>query len=97
MVNDASSDNTAKVAENAGAKVLSHPYNIGNGASIKTGMRVATGDFFVTMDGDGQHRPEDIEKLLAEMQTYDMVVGQRTFLGQASLGRYMGNFWHPSK
>ena len=57
-------------------------------------MRVATGDFFVTMDGDGQHKPEDIEKLLAEMHTYDMVVGQRAFSGQASLGRYMGNFFY---
>ena len=72
VVNDASSDNTAEVAEKAGATVLSHPYNIGNGASIKTGMRVASGDFFVTMDGDGQHRPEDIGKLLAEMEIYDM-------------------------
>ena len=94
VVNDASSDNTAEVAEEAGAKVLSHPYNIGNGASIKTGMRVASGDFFVTMDGDGQHRPEDIGKLLVEMQTYDMVVGQRTFSGQASFGRYVGNLFY---
>ena len=56
-------------------------------------MRTASGDFFVTMDGDGQHRPEDIEKLLAEMQTYDMAVGQRTFSGQASFSRYMGKFF----
>ncbi|SMC72955.1 Glycosyltransferase involved in cell wall bisynthesis [Desulfocicer vacuolatum DSM 3385] len=94
VVNDASSDNTAGVAKKAGATVLSHPYNIGNGASIKTGMRMATGDFFVTMDGDGQHRPEDIGKLLAEMDTYDMVVGQRTFSGQASFGRYLGNLFY---
>ncbi len=94
VVNDASTDNTAEIAEKAGAKVLSHPYNIGNGASIKTGMRVASGDFFVTMDGDGQHRPEDIGKLLAEMQTYDMAVGQRTFSDQASFGRYMGNLFY---
>ena len=94
VVNDASTDNTAEIAEQAGAKVLSHPYNIGNGASIKTGMRVATGDFFVTMDGDGQHRPEDIGKLLAELDIYDMVVGQRQFSGQASLDRYMGNLFY---
>ncbi len=94
VVNDASTDNTAEVAEKAGAKVITHPYNIGNGASIKTGMRVASGDIFVTMDGDGQHRPEDIGKLLAEMQTYDMAVGQRTFSGQASFGRYMGNIFY---
>ncbi len=94
VVNDASTDNTAKFAEQAGAKVLSHPYNIGNGASIKTGMRAASGDFFVTMDGDGQHRPEDIGKLLAEMETYDMIVGQRQFSSQASFSRYIGNFFY---
>ncbi|GAB6145802.1 glycosyltransferase family 2 protein [Desulfocicer niacini] len=94
VVNDASADNTAEVAEQAGATVLSHPYNIGNGASIKTGMRMASGDFFVTMDGDGQHRPEDIGKLLAKMEIYDMVVGQRQFSGQASFGRYVGNLFY---
>lgn len=92
VINDASEDRTAKMAEKAGAKVLSHPYNIGNGASVKTGMRIATGDIFVTMDGDGQHRPEDIEKLLKQIDTYDMVVGQRTFSGQSSFGRWFGNY-----
>lgn len=94
VVNDASCDNTAEIAEKAGATVFSHPYNIGNGASIKTGMRVASGDIFVTMDGDGQHKAEDIEKLLVEMGTYDMVVGQRIFSGQASLARYLGNLFY---
>ncbi len=94
VVNDASSDNTPQIAEKAGAKVISHPYNIGNGASVKTGMRVASGDFFVTMDGDGQHSAEDIGKLLSEIETYDMVVGERKFSGQASLGRHLGNLFY---
>ncbi len=94
IVDDASSDNTAEIAKTTGAKVLSHPYNIGNGAAVKTGMRVASGDFFVTMDGDGQHRPEDIGKLLEEIETYDMVVGERKFSGQASFGRYIGNLFY---
>ena len=92
VVDDASEDRTAELAEKSGAKVISHPYNIGNGASVKTGMRFASGDIFVTMDGDGQHQPEDIGILLEGMETYDMVVGQRNFMGQASFGRWCGNY-----
>jgi glycosyltransferase involved in cell wall biosynthesis len=53
------------IAHNAGATVYSHPYNIGNGAAVKTGIRVANGKILVFMDGDGQHRPEDIGRMLA--------------------------------
>ena len=49
----------------AGANVVRHPYNIGNGAAVKSGMRAAKGKVIVLMDGDGQHKPEDIPKLLA--------------------------------
>ena len=94
VINDGSSDNTAEIAEKAGATVLSHPYNIGNGASVKTGMRFASGEIFVTMDGDGQHNPEDIAGLLAEIDTFDMVVGQRNSSGQATIGRYLGNSFY---
>ena len=52
VINDGSTDNTAAAAQRAGAKVFSHPYNIGNGAAIKSGIRVATGDILVFMDGD---------------------------------------------
>lgn len=94
IVDDASTDDTAKVAKDAGATVLSHPYNIGNGAAIKTGMRAAKGEIYITMDGDGQHRPEDIDNLMKEINSFDMVVGQRNFSGQASVGRYIGNFFY---
>jgi len=53
VINDGSSDDTASVAGDAGAIVFSHPYNIGNGASIKSGIRIASGEIFVFMDGDG--------------------------------------------
>ena len=91
VVDDGSKDNTKSVAESAGAYVVSHPYNMGNGAAIKTGMRVAEGDIFVTMDADGQHRPEDIEMLLNKMDSFDMVVGARTFSSQANVKRAFGN------
>lgn len=91
VINDGSTDNTAAEAQRAGAKVFSHPYNIGNGAAIKSGIRVATGDILVFMDGDGQHNPEDITKLLEHLPEFDMVVGARSISDQASLGRALGN------
>jgi glycosyltransferase involved in cell wall biosynthesis len=91
VVNDGSNDETAEAAKNAGAHVHSHPYNIGNGASIKTGIRIAQGEILVFMDGDGQHDPEDIARLLEYMPAFDMVVGARTRGSQASLQRSLGN------
>ncbi len=91
VINDGSTDNTAAEAQSAGAEVFSHPYNIGNGAAIKSGIRVATGDILVFMDGDGQHNPEDITKLLEHLPEFDMVVGARSISDQASLGRALGN------
>ena len=91
VIDDGSTDNTDAAAQEAGAIVYSHPYNIGNGAAVKSGIRVATGDILVFMDGDGQHNPEDIEEMLACFPEYDMVVGSRSQNGQASFGRALGN------
>jgi glycosyltransferase involved in cell wall biosynthesis len=91
VIDDGSSDQTADVAEAAGAEVFSHPYNIGNGAAIKSGIRVATGDILVFMDGDGQHDPQDIPKLLEYLPQFDMVVGARSMGDQASFGRALAN------
>lgn len=91
VINDGSEDNTARIAKDSGAIVFNHPYNIGNGASIKSGIRMATGELFVFMDGDGQHDPADIDAMLAYFPEYDMVVGARSGHGQASIGRAFGN------
>jgi glycosyltransferase involved in cell wall biosynthesis len=91
VVNDASSDNTGSVAKEAGAIVYSHPYNIGNGAAIKSGIRIASGEVLVFMDGDGQHDPHDIGRFLEYFPYYDMVVGTRSTGGQASMFRALGN------
>jgi glycosyltransferase involved in cell wall biosynthesis len=91
VIDDGSEDNTAEVAADAGARVYSHPYNIGNGAAIKSGIRSATGDILVFMDADGQHDPEDIAKMLDHMPEFDMVVGARVKGSQASVGRGIGN------
>ena len=92
VVNDGSTDSTEEVAEQAGAKVVSHPYSKGNGAAIKTGARTATGDVIVFMDADGQHDPQDIPRLIAKIEEgYDLVVGARQKGSQASVGRGIAN------
>jgi glycosyltransferase involved in cell wall biosynthesis len=91
VIDDGSSDKTAQVAADAGAKVFSHPYNIGNGAAVKSGIRLASGDILVFLDGDGQHAPEDIATMLEYFPDYDMVVGARPMKGQANLLRALGN------
>ena len=91
VINDGSTDDTSAVARDAGAIIYSHPYNIGNGAAIKSGIRIASGDILVFMDGDGQHDPEDIAKLLEYLPEFDMVVGARSKGDRASLGRTFGN------
>lgn len=96
VVNDGSTDNTAKLAAKGGAKVISHPYSQGNGASIKTGARNAGGEILVFMDADGQHDPEDIPALLAKLDAgYDMAVGARHARTHASwLRRFANGFYN---
>jgi glycosyltransferase involved in cell wall biosynthesis len=92
VVNDGSSDDTAGVAQQAGAKIVHHPYSMGNGAAIKSGARAASGEILVFMDGDGQHSASDIPELLGQIRAgYDLVVGARTKGSQASLGRGLAN------
>ncbi len=91
VVDDCSSDNTVDVARQHGATVLRHPYNIGNGAAVKTGIRAATGDVIVMMDSDGQHPPADVPRLVSYIGDYDMVVGARTRDSDAKLHRNFAN------
>lgn len=92
VVNDGSTDDTAPVAAAAGARVISHPYGIGNGGTVKAGARAAEGDVLVFVDADGQHDPADIPRLLALLaEGYDMVVGARDQGSQATAGRAVAN------
>jgi glycosyltransferase involved in cell wall biosynthesis len=92
VVDDGSTDDTASVAASLGARVLSAPYSMGNGAAIKRGARAATGEVLVFMDADGQHDPAHIPLLLARIEAgYDMAVGARDGSGQANLGRGLAN------
>jgi len=91
VVDDGSNDGSAAIAMAAGANVVRHPYNIGNGAAVKSGMRAAKGRFIVLMDGDGQHKPEDIPKLLADADRYHMVVGARAKGSKLRMHRNLAN------
>jgi glycosyltransferase involved in cell wall biosynthesis len=92
VVDDGSTDQTALVAREMGARVLSSPYSMGNGAAIKRGAREATGDVLMFMDADGQHNIQLIPQVLAKLDDgYDMAVGARGWDGQASMGRGMAN------
>ncbi|QFU74999.1 glycosyltransferase family 2 protein [Halioglobus maricola] len=93
VVNDGSTDNTLQVCEEYGVKVVTHPYPKGNGAAIKSGARAANGKYIVFMDGDGQHNPADIERLLYKLEEgYDMVVGARGGReDQANIARWSAN------
>jgi glycosyltransferase involved in cell wall biosynthesis len=91
VIDDGSTDGSAEIALSAGASVIRHPYNIGNGAAVKSGIRAARGNRIILMDGDGQHRPEDIPKLLAEASNYHMVVGRRGKGSKLRFHRYAAN------
>jgi glycosyltransferase involved in cell wall biosynthesis len=91
VIDDGSTDGSADVAMTGGANVVRHPYNIGNGAAIKSGIRAARGRLLVLMDGDGQHKPEDIPRLLAEAKNYHMVVGNRAKGSKLRFHRYVAN------
>lgn len=91
VVDDGSQDDTSQRAAAAGATVVRHPYNKGNGAAVKTGIRRATGEFVMILDGDGQHRPEDARRLAARLGEYDLVIGARSTSTQANQARRFGN------
>ncbi|GGA33325.1 glycosyl transferase [Dyella nitratireducens] len=95
VVDDGSTDDTRAICAENGAQCLSSPYSMGNGAAVKRGARAATGDILVFMDGDGQHDPEDVARLVEKMeQGYDMVVGARDWGSQAGMGRGVANTFY---
>jgi glycosyltransferase involved in cell wall biosynthesis len=91
VVDDGSADDTHARAAAAGARVVRHPYNKGNGAAVKTGIRSTDAAFVLVLDGDGQHRPADAVTLVSHLDMYDLVVGARSAQTQAGLARRMGN------
>ena len=91
VVDDGSRDDTALKAREAGACVVRHPYNKGNGAAVKTGIRRANGEFVLIIDADGQHPPEDAQRIVARLGEFDLVIGARAASTQATAPRRAGN------
>jgi glycosyltransferase involved in cell wall biosynthesis len=80
VVDDGSRDDTARIARDAGAVVISHAINLGVGAAMGTAFKYAARagyDTVVQFDGDGQHRPEHIAELVAGLADADIVIGSR--------------------
>jgi glycosyltransferase involved in cell wall biosynthesis len=83
VVDDGSTDSTAARAEEAGARVLSHPFNLGIGGAVQSGFAYARENGYrrmVQVDGDGQHDPDEIQRLMEAMdedRTLDMICGSR--------------------
>lgn len=90
VVDDGSTDRTAERAAEAGARVVRHPYNKGNGAAVKTGIREAAGEVVLLMDADGQHDPAEAPRVAAAVGVHDMAIGARSARDQA-LVRAAGN------
>jgi glycosyltransferase involved in cell wall biosynthesis len=91
VVDDGSTDDTSARARAAGACVVRHPYNKGNGAAVKTGIRRASGEFVLIIDADGQHPPEDAQRIAARLGEFDLVIGARSGATQATAARRAGN------
>ena len=91
VVDDGSADATGARAAAAGARVIRHPYNKGNGAAVKTGIRHAVGEYVLIIDADGQHAPADALRIGARLGEYDLVVGARDAATQATSARRGGN------
>lgn len=91
VVDDGSQDRTAEIAREAGAEVVRHPYNKGNGAAVKTGLRNVRTDLLVLLDADGQHPPQDAARLIAKLEEFDLVIGARDAKAEVYWWRRMAN------
>ena len=95
LSDDGSTDRTGDLANSLGVRVVRRPYGAGNGAAIKAGARAATREWIVFMDGDGQHRAQDVPRLLDRLaEGYEMVVGARSASGQANKHRGLANAFY---
>ena len=93
VIDDGSRDGTGDVARAAGVHVETHAVNRGKGAGLLTGFRVTAGyDAVATLDADGQHKPEDLPRLVAALATADLVVGARVRTPAMPPHRRLGNW-----
>jgi glycosyltransferase involved in cell wall biosynthesis len=90
VVNDASTDDTAERAQQAGARVLHHSRNTGYGSALRTGTEASSRDYVLFYDGDGQHRVEDAATLIGTVDEYDVVIGERDEKSHVPISRRPG-------
>ena len=93
VIDDGSHDNTAAFAERAGARVIRKSKNQGYGAAIKTGIMSSKSDYIVTFDADGQHKAEDIIRLMKLAENNDMVIGVREKIIHSNIWRMPGKWF----
>jgi glycosyltransferase involved in cell wall biosynthesis len=92
LVNDGSTDNTSSIAQDFVNHIIHHPHSLGNGAAIKAGARIASREYLLFMDADGQHKPDDIPLLVETISRgYTMVVGARHPSTHANILRKLAN------
>ncbi len=92
VIDDCSKDGTAEIAEKAGARVISHPKNMGYGGALRTGIEHSSHDWIATIDADCSYPPSELPKLFPFADKHDMVVGARQ--GK----QYWGSvFKHPAR
>lgn len=91
VVDDGSGDRSAELASAAGAEIVRHPYNKGNGAAVKTGLRSARTEWIVLLDADGQHPPEEAARLIDKLGEYDLVIGARDTRAEVRWWRRVAN------
>jgi len=90
VIDDGSKDKTAEISKKAGALLIKHEKNEGYGKSLIDGINEARkkrAEFIITLDGDGQHNPDDIPKFIKALEKYDIVAGSR-FLGGKQWGTW---------
>ena len=95
VVDDGSTDGTSERLRDFKSEnlvIIRHKHNIGNGGAVKSGIRNARGEYVIMIDGDGQHYPKDVGRILEKLEEdYHLVVGARDLKSQASFFRAIGN------
>ena len=90
VVNDGSTDLTLQKIRNQNVEIINHPECLGYGTALRSGIEFSKKDYVLFCDGDGQHRIEDVEKIIKSCQDFDMVVGARGKDSHQQLNRVFG-------
>jgi len=96
VVDDASSDKTSDIAKQSSAIVLRHVINLKKGAALRTGCEAAImlgANKIIVLDGDGQHDPKEIPKMISELDSSDIVIGGRKFNEKMPISSKLGNIF----